>query len=348
MLLYVSSTESDYLQDLTFAGLAEVLGPERLVDFPSRWQYRRERERLWKPRLRYPRNLGLLPESLRGRLPRWSAAAVRRGLQSGDFRALILGAAKPDALAALESIIDRVRVPWILIDGGDRREPGGDFERLGGPDCLARFRALAAQHPPALTFKREWPLGANDASTFPLPFSIRAGSVPQLDPASPKRHQVAFWAVESSETRRRAFRMLADRYDCRQNGSVVGQKFRTYSKREGGYFEALNAARVSLSFRGEGFDTLRYWEIPACGSLLLSERPEIQIPNDFTDGKNALFCRNDLSDLIEKIDWALAHPDEALQIAREGQRHAFQHHTHLKRAEYVLDILEKRLGLRWV
>ena len=135
------------------------------------------------------------------------------------------------------------------------------------------------------------------------------------------------------------------KYDCDANGSVPGQKFRKYRLKGEDYFNAVNQSRISLSFRGEGFDTLRYWEIPACGSLLISENPTIQIPNNFIDKKQAVFCKNDLSDLISLIDYFLGHEKEANEIASEGQKHLLKYHTHIHRAEYLLEILKTEADL---
>lgn len=347
VILFICSRESDYLQDLTFAGLSEILGPSVLAEFPPHWQFHRRRKSFWSPRAAYPKNIGYRP----GASENWdnrSLETVAQELERNEYRLVVLASAKPDALSALESIFENVRVPWIFIDGGDRAEVGGDFRRIGGDPAFETFQKLCARRRPALIFKRELALGEASEGLYPLPFSACAQQIPVLDPKSDKKYDVAFWAVESSETRRAAFRLLKGRYDCERNGSVSGQTFRSYSLKEGAYFTALNQTRISLSFRGEGFDTLRFWEVPLCGSLLLSESPVIQIPHPFTHGRNVLFCKNDLSDLIDMIDQYLSRPAEAMQIAAEGQAHLLKYHTHRRRAEYLLEILESKLGLRFI
>ncbi len=346
MILFISSRESDYLQDLTYAGLAELLGKDRVVDFPSHWQYHRSRKYVFSPPAIYPRNLGYIPDVQRK--VDSSLGFVRRLLAGNEFRLVILASVKPDALESIKSVMDLISVPWAFIDGGDWPEVGGDFKRIGGQDALQKFQTLCAQRPPALIFKRELPVGKNIPTVFPLPFSACAAQIPIMDPASGKKNQVAFWAVESSATRRKVFEILKRRYDCDQNGSISGQNFKKYSRRGGSYFNSLNQTRISLSFQGEGFDTLRFWEIPLCGSLLLSEEPTIQIPHPFTHGVNAVFCKNDLSDLISLIDHYLTHEREALQITREGQTHLLKYHTQKSRAEYVLEIINSKLGVRFV
>lgn len=348
MILSICSRESDYLQDLTFAGLSEALGPQNVVDFPFHWQFHRRKKHLVARAETYPRNMGFLPSLISGTGGRFkNLESVKKGLSEGRFSAVFLSSVKPDALETFEALRSHVNVPWIFLDGGDWVEIGGDFKRLGGFQAFELFSKILREKPPAAIFKRELKIGSAAVSNvFPLPFSAQTAQIPALKPDSPKEFQVAFWAVESSAARKKAFEILKGRYDCERNGTVSGQTFRKYSLRAESYFEALNRTRISLSFRGEGFDTLRFWEIPACGSLLLSEVPDIQMPDPFVDGQTAVFCKNDLSDLTDRIDYYLARPDEAVKIAAAGQAHLLKHHTYLKRAEYILDLLETRLGLR--
>ena len=329
----MTSRAVDYLQDLTYAGLAEVLGKECVVDIPSHWQYHRERRFFWEPRNRYPGNLGYVP----GPGP---------AFKKSDYDAVILGSAKPDALSTLASVLENLRAPWFFVDGGDRQDIGGDFEREGGKESLTLFRSLCGKKKPAAVFKREIPKGTKTEGVFPLQFSFNPSLIAPLAPTSEKDHKVVFWAVESSEQRKKAFKLLQGKYDCGENGSVPGRKASKYIFKGAAYFKALNRTRIVLNLRGAGFDTLRYWEVPASGSLLLSEEPTIGIPDDFTNGKNAVFCGNDLSDMTSLIDHYLTHEDEALDIAREGQKHLLAHHTHRHRAEFILEVLEKQCGLK--
>lgn len=376
-ILFIASREYDYLQDLTYAGLVDLLGKDSVVEFPYHWQYHKERRFFWNKKLKYPKNLGREATPFRvqeaersrpllGTVPflmrkEWgeghplglvsnksgsslfySLNKIEQSLKKNLFDLVILPSVKPDNLTIFSQLTDFIRVPWILIDGGDWQEIGGDFKRLGGDDYFNRFRNVCRLKSPSIIFKREMPIGNNENNVFPLQFSVNSSKVSVKSPAQIKKFQVQFWAVESSQTRREAFKLLKGRYDCDQNGTVAGQKFRKYRLKGDDYFNALNQSRISLSFRGEGFDTLRYWEIPACGSLLISENPAIQIPNNFLNKKHAVFCRNDLSDLLSLIDYYLEHEKEADEIAEEGQKHLLKHHTHIRRAEYLLDVFKSK------
>lgn len=88
------------------------------------------------------------------------------------------------------------------------------------------------------------------------------------------------------------------------------------------------------------FDTVRYWEIPAHGGMLLAERPPIRIPHNFIDGETAVFFE-DMPELEEKLAYYLSQPDEAARIASAGHQHFNKHHTNAARARQLLGYLEK-------
>ena len=115
---------------------------------------------------------------------------------------------------------------------------------------------------------------------------------------------------------------------------------RRYSQEE--YRAAIRNARVGLSIFGFGYDTVRYWELPAHGVMLLAERPPIRIPHNFVDGESALFF-DDLPELEERLADALAHPQECAEIARAGAAHFRKYHTASARARQLLGRLEALL-----
>jgi len=345
VILWISSQETDYLADLTYAGLTQILGKQKVVDFPFHWSYHREKRFFWNRKNEYPSNLGWLQTDRPSR--GFSILEIKKNLDQNEFQMVVLSSAKPDALECLAQLLPAIKVPWVFVDGGDWQELGGDFKRTGGQKSQDLFQTILREQPPALVFKREMPSGFKNEWMFPFPFSAQISRLPKFLPAQQKKYQVLFWAVESSGVRREAFKLLRGRYDCDQNGSVAGQKSRRYAYRGPRYFEALSQTRIVLSFRGEGFDTLRFWEAPACGSLLLSEKPFIQIPNGFEDRVHAVFCNPDLSDLLTLIDYYLSHEKEAEAIAQAGQKHLLKYHTPLKRGEYFLEKVASVLKIRF-
>jgi spore maturation protein CgeB len=153
------------------------------------------------------------------------------------------------------------------------------------------------------------------------------------------KYDVSFWAVETDEIRIRALDLLEDRYDCRQNGTVRKQKFSKYKRKGAFYLQELSQCRIVLNFRGGGWDTMRYWEVPAVGAFMMTQKPGILIPDDFVEDRDVVYCSNDLSDLIDKCDYYLQHESEREAITRSGRQHLLKYHTDVARAEYLLDKL---------
>ncbi len=109
------------------------------------------------------------------------------------------------------------------------------------------------------------------------------------------------------------------------------------------YRALLRRSKMALSIRGGGFDTVRYWEIVASKTPLISETPDIVIPHNFTHGVQAIFCRPDLKDLS---GWARRLRDdepERQRMAEAAYRHLLAFHTSERRATYLLDLCRRSL-----
>lgn len=98
----------------------------------------------------------------------------------------------------------------------------------------------------------------------------------------------------------------------------------------------LNRSKIAVSVRGYAWDTLRYWEIPYHGALLLSQRLPIVIPDNFVDGESAVFF-DSLEDMVDKIRLLLADENRLGLIAAAGKKLSWEKHTAVVRARYVLD-----------
>lgn len=321
-LLFINSKESDYLQDLTYSGLVKVLGAENVVDYPWNPYYHIKYRRV------YPRNLGYAPNSL------FSSLSSR--FSSSDFDAVLVGSTKPKCFQSYLRIMSRIPVstPVIFIDGGDYSNIGGDMERL---NALHLYDEAVAKRPFDLIFKREYLQNIDyPDNIMPLPFSFNFDSFkPKLSKDSFK-YDVSFWGVESDPVRTKALDLLQDRFDCRDNGTVRNQVFKKYKRKGLRYLEELGSCKIVLNFRGGGWDTLRYWEAPAVGRFMISQRPGIVIPDNFRDGKEIVFCRDDLSDLIDLCTYYLENDSEREIIAKNAFELARRHHSDEARAKYLL------------
>jgi spore maturation protein CgeB len=169
-------------------------------------------------------------------------------------------------------------------------------------------------------------------NTVPLPFGF-SGAI-AVGPGIEQREVDLFWAGK---------RVWSLRPLClKRIEQVLGRTFQdTYDQSE--YSRRLSSARIGLSLFGSGFDSVRFWEIPAHGVMLLAERPPIRIPNNFINAESAVFF-DDLPELEQKLNHYLARSDEACEIAAEGRRHFLKYHTASARARQFLGHLESRLS----
>lgn len=101
------------------------------------------------------------------------------------------------------------------------------------------------------------------------------------------------------------------------------------------YIEIMQKSKISISYPGNGFDTIRYWEIPYYGSTMASPYLPILIDNNFNDMESAIFFSN-FGEFKEKI---LKTINENLweSISIKGQEKFLQHHTEKSRAKKIID-----------
>ena len=110
---------------------------------------------------------------------------------------------------------------------------------------------------------------------------------------------------------------------------------------------------IGINVRGVGFQTARYFEIPAFGAALVSERLSIIIPNDFKEPEQVRFFdfeferKGDwrvLPTLLEIIGELLRDKERLKEMIIRGHEHVKKYHTIEATTEYFLDIVQKHLG----
>jgi len=331
-LLFINSSNSDYVEDQLLAGLTEILGASNVVLFPVNINY-------YFSRRPYPRNMGV-SRKLTQYVP--DLLAAKKQLRRFDFDAVVIGSTKADTFTRFLEIAEHLpkHIPIIYVDGGDWPEVGGDANRMHFAEL---YRQIVAKHKFKLVFKRECLQHITyDANVIPFPMAFK----PPLNyKKAAAKYDVTCWCVESDPIRTQALGLLEDRFDCRANGSTKGQTFRKYKRKGNAYILELSASKIACNFRGVGWDTLRYWEIPGVQTLMISGRPGIIIPDNFKHEEHVIFCKDDLSDLIDKANYFLTHDKEREEIATRAFEYVNTHHTHVARARYFLQHLAEK-GLR--
>ena len=317
-ILYINSKSADYVQDLTYTGLVKTFGFGNIIDYHWNRKYH-------IPYRKYPKNMGYVKNSF---LP----SLFNRSFKDIDY--VFIGSSKVDCFERYLEVIDSipVSVPIVLVDGGDRCD--GIAKDLDSYERSDLRKKVLEKRKIDFIFKREYLIDTQyDDNIFPLPMSFNYDRMPSLD--YNLKYDVSFWAVESHQIRKDALDLLQDKFDCRENGTERNQKFSKYKRKGDEYLKELARCKIVLNFRGGGWDTMRYWETPAIGRFMISQKPGIVIPNNYRDGKEVVFCKDDLSDLIGLSEYYLKNEDKREMIAKNAILYSKEYHTDEKRLEYI-------------
>ena len=90
---------------------------------------------------------------------------------------------------------------------------------------------------------------------------------------------------------------------------------------------------------------IRTFELAGCGACQLVDFKD-ELPSLFAPGEEVVVY-TEPGDLRKKIDYYLAHPDEARAIGENGLRRALKEHTARHRLQEILHAVEARFGKRW-
>ncbi len=316
-ILFVSHPESDFGTDVLHDGFRRVLGADQVVEYP------------WKPVLHGQDEAAATGYPCTFNWPEGPVdlEEVVAQLAAGAFDAIIYS----DTLGSLpRGVVEAIRnaagaTPLFVVDMWD--ECGDMLDLIQQRDGLKQVAGY---------FKRELLQGVRyPEHTWPLLFSYPEDRIsPSL---SWEGRTGIFWTGKlMGGARCLQMSWLEKRLPL---SAAYGTPL---SPAE--YAEKLQAYLMGISLAGNGFDTVRYWELPAHGTLLLSERIPLAIPFDYVDGKHAVFF-DTVQEAYEKGAYYLAHPDEALEIAQAGHAHLLAHHTGSARARQCLARIQQRLAM---
>lgn len=313
-VLFVLPPRPHYGLDVVYDGLCRVLGPENVTDCPNKFTLHGG---TWPGLEDYPCMFNWLGPSLP------TEAAIEL-LREGAFDLVLYGDCENDLGPEMARKVGAAlgETPLFLFDANDEASNARDAVRelLGGVRDYGYF-------------KREMLAGIDyGPHAFPMPFCYSEGRA-EREFILP-RGEDFFWAGHRNSYVRRLYLEHIER----RLGRALDRR---YALAE--YETRLGSARIGLNLFGFGFDTVRYWELPAHGCLLFSERPPIRIPDNFEDGKTAVFFDN-LLECEEKLDYYLAHPQESEAIARAGHAHYWHYHTNEVRARNLLGYVRQATG----
>jgi glycosyltransferase involved in cell wall biosynthesis len=123
---------------------------------------------------------------------------------------------------------------------------------------------------------------------------------------------------------------------------LIAQRFRTndfyrrYAAQE--MSETYCQAKIVFNTSISGDVTMRIFEGTACGAQLLTDSIANGLDQLFEIGKEIVVYQDD-QDLLDKIDYYLAHDDERERIAHAGQQRTLAQHMYRHRAQQLLDVI---------
>lgn len=118
-------------------------------------------------------------------------------------------------------------------------------------------------------------------------------------------------------------------YQRKQIREILKSYVQTNKLSRSKYLKEMDNCKVTVSPFGFGEITLKDFECFISGSMLLKpDMSHMQTwPNLYIDKQTCLFHSWDLDDVQEKIDWALCHDAERIEISQNGQNNYAKHIT---------------------
>lgn len=307
----VTYADGDSGMDVLYDGLCRVLGADRLQEYPYKPSLHGEGE------CRHP-SVCCHPGTPK------TVEQLEAELRAGEYDFILFA----DALQRTprEEVLRLVRAhPKVPVAVYDTWDDCNDLqEDIRRHLEVERFCGY---------FKREMLAGVPyGPGACPLPLAYSDGRVPAKFPGE-RTHDLFFAGNRVFGLRR----LYLEHLELKLGRSFADE----FAPDE--YAARLDRSLIGLDFFGFGFDTVRYWEVPAHGGMLLAERKPVRIPHNFEDGVSAVFF-DDLPELEEKLEYYLDHSEEAARIAAAGHRHFMAHHTASARARQFLGQMQRWMG----
>ncbi len=123
----------------------------------------------------------------------------------------------------------------------------------------------------------------------------------------------------------------------------------TYTKKviHGRYISMINRSKLCITSNNKFRSlSIKYYEIMACGSLLLADEPEDLSQLGFVNGKHLILYKNNLKDLKNKIKYCLSHDKEREEIAYNGMKFIRENHSNEIRVKQMTNIIKEEFGIK--
>jgi hypothetical protein len=264
-------------------------------------------------------------------------------LIDGVFDATVVEAPRYGALLAyntLESLIRRKPMPVVLHDGED-----GDHLDRGAiqnvrPDILLKRELLSAfGHCP-----RNYGGVLVEPFPFSFPFDREESNLLVKDAHGQERTvDVTFMAGRTHDFRQEVADALHNATDLTACVGIQPDMSRSAQNTNllpwYEYLALLGRSKLGVSTRGFGYDTCRYWEVPAY-TVLLAQRLPTQIPNPFVHETDCIEFSTP-SECAELARIWRSRMDDLARMYTAGSAKLFQYHTNRARAQRVLTLIQE-------
>ena len=332
-ILYLDHPEADFLSAIVYAGLCEELGADSVVDYPFKPSYHGQVHRYpspytisMSPGLGLPWLRSALPDDSMGVTAPFSWATAYPGQEwsrdeviarLGEFDLAILASPRAYNAAALDDLVAAV--------GRDKLPP---LALMDGEDYSTMRVDVVDKYRPKVYFKRELLPGASaPCRVVPLPFG---SPILSRDPVA-KDIDILFLGGNTWPGRAQACEVLQREFGDRFVGGV--KEHIPHAE----YLDVIARAKISVSVRGFGNDTLKFWEIPSMpGTLLVADKLPTIKPFPFEHGVNILYF-DGVGELVEAVRCALEDEPWRARVAAAGNAWLREHHTARARAQQVLE-----------
>ena len=112
------------------------------------------------------------------------------------------------------------------------------------------------------------------------------------------------------------------------------------------YISAINQSKICI-ISTNVFKTpnMKFTEFTACGTLVLSDRPDDMKQLGFIDGHHIVIYKN-FKDLEKKIGYYLTHDKQRETIAKAGMKFTREYHSNHYRIKKMFEVIHKELKLK--
>lgn len=175
--------------------------------------------------------------------------------------------------------------------------------------------------------------------SFLLPFSVDTNLYTRTNEFKQKTNDVfAVFTVRDDTYPNR-------KYVQKTVNSLIDLKTFTKQVQHLAYINMINNSKICITSNNK-FKSLsiKYYEIMACGSMLLADRPEDLDELGFIPNKHLVIYEN-ISDLKEKIYYYLSHGKELRYISNQGMEFIRENHNNTIRVKQFTEIIKKEFNI---